>query len=154
MATLDDKPLCKYACGVQCEVIMGPFNGHSAWAKFVCPKCQRWNDWIRKPENESKPRREASQKDLVATYSKGYCEWCLRRAKELPPGHGLVAHHVREYHDGGNPDRENILILCDACHEDCHLKRRHYGHSELGQDPDRTEKRGPMGSLEERPPWE
>lgn len=92
--------------------------------KEVCNGCGKFLRWIPKPDNE-KVRRPAKHRDLVKKYSKGFCELCLKSEVELPNGQGLEAQHVIEFQDGGTEGRENIWIVCTACHKLIHWMRHH-----------------------------
>lgn len=95
------------------------------YGKMVCPQCRRWLAWVKKPENEKRNRRE-SQKHHRAFTSAGvdYCQMCLRKRDELPPGMSFTVHHIVEIQDGGLDEPENTWHLCHFCHEMIHLLRR------------------------------
>jgi len=65
----------------------------------------------------------------VHKYSDGFCELCLLKPDELPPGQTLEAHHIIEVQDGGSADRENIWIVCTKCARLIHWMRTHAGRS-------------------------
>lgn len=92
---------------------------------MVCPKCDRFLAWAKKPENEKRNRRE-SQKLAKVFESAGvhYCQICLRTKDELPPHVVLTVHHVVEVQDEGPDDPANTWRLCTICHEFVHLMRR------------------------------
>jgi 5-methylcytosine-specific restriction endonuclease McrA len=95
---------------------------HHARVDCANPFCQRFVEWLPKPDNE-RVRRPASQRDLVRKYSKGYCEICLILEPYIPKGEELEAQHIIEYQDGGTNDRENIQIVCTRCHRMIHWMR-------------------------------
>lgn len=97
------------------------------FAKEVCPHCNQFMGFAKKPENEKK--RSSTHRELVAKYSKGFCEMCLVPSEELGTGNYLVGHHVKEHSDGGTSDRENVWILCNACHSLVHWTRTHHGRN-------------------------
>lgn len=96
-------------------------------ARLECPMCSFFMGWNRLPKNERK--RSASHRDLVAKYGRGFCEMCLVPSEELGAGNYLVGHHVKEHSDGGTSDRENVWILCNACHSLVHWTRTHHGRN-------------------------
>jgi len=111
---------CRY-CGssnlVQEET---PHTQHHA--KEVCGACGRFRRWIPKPESVG-TRRPANHRKLLVRYSRGFCELCLRKKLELPPGLDLEGHHIIEYQHGGSDERENVSILCSRCHRLTHVLR-------------------------------
>jgi 5-methylcytosine-specific restriction endonuclease McrA len=92
------------------------------YGKLVCAGCGKMLTWIPKPDVE-KSRRPANHNSLVKKYSRGFCELCLRGLEELPARQTLEGHHVLEYDDGGDSTRENVQILCTACHKHVHHVR-------------------------------
>lgn len=96
------------------------------WGKWVCTcGCVAW---LPKPDGDpSKYKRENIHKDLVKKYSKGYCEMCLRteEAVRTRPNETLEAHHVIPYQHGGSHERDNIWIVCTACHKYIEHVRRY-----------------------------
>jgi 5-methylcytosine-specific restriction endonuclease McrA len=97
-------------------------------AKVTCGGCNRFLRWLPKPESDpTKYRRPTSHTNLVADYGQGYCEMCLRKKEDLPPKQTLEAQHVLEFKDGGSNERENIWIVCTACHRMIHWIRTYHG---------------------------
>lgn len=92
-------------------------------ARIDCGKCRRFIGWVRKPENEKTKHREKDQKTLLSKYSHGFCEMCGILDEYVPNNECLVAHHVNEYGNNGNTERENIWILCSRCHALVHHER-------------------------------
>lgn len=102
------------------------------YAKVECSRCRRFVRWLSKPDSDpTKYRRQNAHKDLVAKYGDGFCEMCLRESDELPKGQTLEAQHVIEYQDGGTEKRENIWIVCTACHRWIHWIRTYHGHNTI-----------------------
>jgi 5-methylcytosine-specific restriction endonuclease McrA len=88
--------------------------------------------WIAKPDTDAtKYRREAKHSDLVKKFSNGCCEMCRRSVDELPEKQVLAAHHVVEYQDGGSSERDNIWIVCNACHRLITWVRKYHGSSQI-----------------------
>lgn len=93
-----------------------------------CAECNTHLGFPPKPESDpTKYKRPSKHRDLVREYSKGFCEMCLRSEGELPKGTTLEAQHVQEYQDGGDSTRENIWIVCTACHRMVHWVRTYHG---------------------------
>jgi 5-methylcytosine-specific restriction endonuclease McrA len=130
------------------------------YAKLSCNSCRRFIEWLPKPENKNKIRREKSNTELVAEHGRGYCELCGILQKRIPKGEALEAHHVIEYQQGGDRERENIWIICTRCHKLIHWERTYIHHLIPGEyyavDEDTASAEGakPMDSLEDdKPPW-
>ena len=90
-------------------------------------RCKDCGQFTWQPKEDSKGR-ESKHLDIVKKIGIDYCEWCLRKRKEIPPPGTLEAHHIIEYKDGGTSEDYNILILCTACHKQCHHDRTYYSH--------------------------
>src|SRR3972149_206543 len=97
------------------------------YAKEVCAKCGAYIKFVGKPDN-LKPHRHKSHTELVEQYSKGFCEICGILHNSVPNNEALEAHHVIEYQDGGPKERENIEIVCTACHKLIHWLRTYRRH--------------------------
>lgn len=50
------------------------------------------------------------------------------RREELPLPEVLEAHHVVEVQEGGSDERDNLWIVCTACHSMIHYLRTYLGH--------------------------
>lgn len=133
------------------------------YAKAKCSAC-RASWFVSKPNNDrTKYRRPAGHRNLVEAYSNGYCEMCLREISDLPKGTTLEAQHVKEYQDGGGNERENIWIICTACHRLIHWVRTYHSSMVLhNQATDAMTKPGgdmiagvvnPVGVLQEDGKW-
>jgi len=124
----------------------------SHYGRLICSNCYRHVDWAKKPENEGKKRRASKHRDLVAKYSKGYCQLCMRKIEELPPKCVLTAHHVERYCENGSAEPDNIWIVCTDCHSLIEWARRTLGKCREHQNGnDTTGVEGPetMGLLED-----
>lgn len=98
------------------------------YAKVACGSCGRMLRWLSKPDSDpTKYKRPTKHTNLVADYSRGYCEMCLRKVAELPKGQTLEAQHVIEFANGGSNERDNIWIICTACHRIVHWIRTYHG---------------------------
>ena len=94
-----------------------------------CNQCSTfW--WQPKPENE-KTKRPARHLDLVKKYGRGFCELCgLPVDALLALKRHLLGHHVVECGPDGSKssdERENVWIVCNACHSNIHRTRDYYG---------------------------
>lgn len=109
-----------------------PPTGNSHWRKLSCPECGQFMGWAPKPPDDATKYRPArSSADLVERFGKGYCEMCLRLDIELPAQHGLEAHHVKPHHIGGEDTRDNLWIVCKACHRLIEHARTYHGTNTL-----------------------
>ena len=94
------------------------------YSDLSCPACNRHLGFGKKPESDpTKYKRPKSHQQLVKKYSRGFCEMCLAKEDQLPKGQTLEANHVIEYTNGGEPTRDNIWIVCTACHRLIHWRR-------------------------------
>lgn len=98
-----------------------------------CPECNQHMGFVAKPVVDgAKKKRETSQRDLLAKHSKGFCELCLLTRDELlAAGKYLEAHHVKQYADGGTSERENLWIVCNACHKLIGFVRTYHGRKDV-----------------------
>lgn len=121
--TMQSCPHCKSAGPHKMKLRTKGVHYADAW----CSACERhW--FASKPDSDpTKYRRPSSHKDLVGKYGKGFCEMCLRDEADLPKGTTLEAQHVNEFKDGGDNTRENIWIVCTACHKLIHWVRTYHG---------------------------
>lgn len=117
--------ICQYCGSDRHRRILGPHPG-GHYAKIVCLECDRFHKWEGKPEGT--PKRRKNQAKLLERYSKGFCELCLRQSNQIPLPQVLEAHHVIPVTDGGSDDRDNIQIVCTACHKLIHHQRTYLGH--------------------------
>jgi 5-methylcytosine-specific restriction endonuclease McrA len=96
------------------EIVLMTTGPH--YAKAVC-QCGRFVDWVPKPETDAtKYKRPKQHTDLVNEFGRGYCELCGFEKDQLPYSETLNAHHVERYSEEGPATRENVWILCTACH--------------------------------------
>lgn len=124
---MSDRP-CPRCDSTETRVILGPHPG-GHYSKILCADCNAFKYWGKKPDSEKpkSPRAEVS-KTLVQQYSRGFCEICLRPSVELPLPETLEGHHVIPVTEQGTDDRENIQIVCTACHRWIHHQRTYLGH--------------------------
>lgn len=118
--------ICKIVgCEEGVELVIQDKGPH--YAKYVC-FAGHFNDWVPKPDSD-KSKRPAKHAGLVHKYGNGYCELCGRTESTLRDSDVLEAHHVLEY--SGTPDssRENVWIVCTACHRLIHHMRTYHGRS-------------------------
>ena len=92
------------------------------YAELRCVECGIHNGFLPKPDAD-KIRRPAGHRELVQKYGRGFCEMCLTKDSDLTKNETLTGHHVVEFADGGSSERENIWIICTACHAMLHWLR-------------------------------
>lgn len=107
------------------EVVFSETPQLPHYGREDCADCGRFIRWVPKPEGD-RVRRPSAHRGLVHKFSRGFCEMCLRKENELPDGQTLEAQHVEEFSGGGEPKRENIWIICTACHKLIHCIRTHF----------------------------
>lgn len=114
-------------CGCDAEIrfVLTPDQPH--YGKDVCSKCGAWQRWVPKPDAE-KAKRPAKHRDLVKKHGRGECELCGCPESDLPPGDVLEGHHVEEFQNGGEATRENVWVICTACHSLINWRRTYVGH--------------------------
>lgn len=50
------------------------------------------------------------------------CKWTYEKRKKDDPRTNLELHHVKEHVKGGGQEEENLITLCNVCHDDVHKK--------------------------------
>ena len=124
--TTDEQKICE-TCGTTGEIIETENLAH--YAKCVCPKCDKWLDWVKNPEN-GKNQNRAEHKKLIKLVNESMRDFCWNCSRDkqwlsqLKPSLHLVAHHIIEVCNGGQDTAENIQILCNECHSDVHHRRQ------------------------------
>ena len=137
----------------------GPHHG-----KVICGKCDRFIRWIPKPDRD-KSKRTGKHRKLVKKYGDGYCQLCLTLEERLPAGETLEGHHIVEYQNGGQPSKDNTLILCSACHSLVNWRRTYRRHmvgedgvyhaeDQRGEDPNGIGGTETMGTVEDNQTWQ
>jgi len=111
-----------------CNIEAGPKSPH--YAKEICPICKRHFRWI--PKTENKNKRKPS-KFTPANLSIFFCELCGRNGNALGNKEVLEVHHKIPICDGGLDEKDNILIVCSACHRMVHWLRT-YVNNHLQQE--------------------
>lgn len=101
-------------------------GGHHG--RVECAACQAFIKWAPKPDS-AKKRRPSQSRKLVAQYSQGFCEICLRHELQIPAPQTLEAHHIIPVEKGGGDEQANIQICCTACHKLIHWQRTYLGHT-------------------------
>jgi 5-methylcytosine-specific restriction endonuclease McrA len=97
------------------------------YAKAICTKCGRFIDWLKKPEHDGK---RTSSKFTSESLRILCCELCGRGHAKLGKRSTLDIHHKIPIEEGGKDERDNILVLCTACHRMAHFLRT-YLHRHL-----------------------
>jgi 5-methylcytosine-specific restriction endonuclease McrA len=103
------------------------FAAHK-YSKITCADCGRYIKWGVDPKKPLKKRRSSGQKDLLESFSNGFCELCLRTETLIPRQQQLEAHHIIPVEMGGGNDKANIQIVCTQCHKLIHHIRTYLGH--------------------------
>ena len=111
---------CKYCKSENLVERPRPDTRHHA--ALHCADCGKFQIWVPKPDS-LKTRRPSAHRDLVKKYSRGYCEMCLTKEADLPPGRCLEGHHIVEFASGGTEDRDNVQVVCTGCHTLIHWRR-------------------------------
>lgn len=98
------------------------------YADVHCLRCKSHIGFMPKPDDDvTKYKRPKQHTDLVKKFSRGYCELCGFDKEQLPRSETMHAHHVARYCEGGEPTRENVWILCTACHSLVEHQRTYRG---------------------------
>ena len=118
---------CKHCFSQHGRRIYGPHPG-GHYARIECGSCDRFIKWEGKPDSEKKNASRKNQAKLLNRFGRGFCELCLRPGDSLPLPQVLEAHHIIPVEDGGGDERENIQIVCTACHRLIHHQRTYLGH--------------------------
>lgn len=135
-AALKHRRTCRRCGHVNAPGVIEPYASGPHYAKLLCAQCGAFWDNVGKPDSDpTKHRRPKAHLELVAEYSRGYCEMCNRKESSLRKPNHLVAHHVHEFKDGGTNDRANIWIVCDRCHSLIHWVRKTVGTEGVADDP-------------------
>ena len=93
------------------------------YAKWICPICGLFIEWIPKPKNKDKRTRS---KYSPQNLNIGFCEICGRI--HLGQSETLEIHHKIPIEEGGQDTRENVLVLCTPCHRMTHFLRIYLNH--------------------------
>lgn len=48
------------------------------------------------------------------------CKWTYEKKKKDDPRTNLELHHIKEHVRGGGQEEENLITLCNVCHDDVH----------------------------------
>jgi hypothetical protein len=103
-------------CEKQVETDFYSAPEHSPhYGKTTCRECRAFIGWVKKPKNEGK--RTRSSKYKIDDFDITYCEICLRPIERLGRNEVLEIHHKIEVNEGGEDTKQNILIVCTACHK-------------------------------------
>jgi 5-methylcytosine-specific restriction endonuclease McrA len=65
-------------------------------------------------------RRQISDEEKIAIFSKSQsCEICNKKLKDY---RSAQYHHKKQYIDGGQTTKDNIMVVCQDCHKKIHGK--------------------------------
>ena len=117
---------CPLCFSPETEIRLEP-NASPHYAREICASCGTYIRFVGKPD-EKRERRSAGHIGLVKRYGRGYCEMCLRPAGDVV--RSLTGHHVVPHKMGGSSNRDNVWIVCGACHAAIHHVRTYYGQNE------------------------
>lgn len=98
---------------------MGADSPH--YAKAECPKCFCFLRWMPKPQNDG--IRKKASKYTPDSLDINYCEICGRTLHTVGAKEVLEIHHKVPVSEGGEDKKENILVVCSACHKMCRWLR-------------------------------
>ena len=90
------------------------------YGKAVCPECRKFLQWIPKPKNEGKRPKNKFDPTSLNIFA---CEICGRDSLRIGQYESLEVHHKIPIEEGGEDKRENLLVVCTACHRLCHWLR-------------------------------
>lgn len=115
---------CRFCACNEETIIPGPHPGGHA-ARANCAACGRLVRWVAKEDSE-RIKRPAAHRDLAKKYGKGLCSMCGKTQEKLPANQAFEAHHIVAFEKGGTNDRDNIVVICTACHKLIHWLRHHW----------------------------
>jgi len=154
---MDDRP-CRRCGSTETRIEVLASGPH--YAKEACAGCGNYVRFVPRPDNGDRARRGKSHSDLVSRYSRGFCEMCEILQSRIPNREAMEAHHVIEYRNGGDKERENIWCICTRCHKLIHWLRTYLNHLIPGgqyavdEDPQVPDREKTMDQLEnDLPPW-
>jgi len=102
-------------------VIPTPETIHEAALR--CPECDRFLAWKAKEKNTGKrPKNPITPRGLGIDF----CELCRLSRADLPDKETLEIHHLDWNYE--NNTRENLLVVCTACHAMVNFSKTYRGH--------------------------
>ena len=99
------------------DTILMPNSVH--YAKIVCTVCRKFVKWKKAPDNENK-RTGCPSVSIVANFhgfKKEFCFFCGRTKEQLGWNETLTVDHIKKIEEGGADNKQNMQILCSACHK-------------------------------------
>jgi 5-methylcytosine-specific restriction endonuclease McrA len=110
-----------------CRLFRDPAEMQKVGLGYICG--DRCMELVRKRAREKRARREANK----SSHSKGLldrnrkaakrrdlgCRWCRRTSC-------LQVHHIRYRSQGGGHELDNLITLCQVCHEHAHSDKRRW----------------------------
>lgn len=98
---------------------IGPHYGY-----IDCPTHKRV--WLSKNEKNKKRKTNIELRYELPIKYQTFCWWCGRHSehiKNLRPRTWMEVHHIIPVENEGTNDRDNLMLLCKECHDECHRKR-------------------------------
>lgn len=111
--------ICK-KCGSILKLVPTPNKIH--YGRIDCPNCG-FIRWAKNPETKDKPKRPKTKgRDINGVcefhgFNKEFCFLCLRTREQLGENETLTVDHILEKNIGGEDRKENMQVLCSACHK-------------------------------------
>ena len=124
---MDNKKICKSCGSIEIKEIYENCGIH--YGKYVCCDCDTFVNWIPKPQNENKQRRNKNQsfrkKHMELNNGKLICNFCgVDNAVYNKYDYEFQLDHIKPLAKGGLDEFENTQILCMYCHDEKTKKTR------------------------------
>jgi 5-methylcytosine-specific restriction protein A len=78
-----------------------------------------YNRYRRTPEEQARYRGDWVKIRNRKIAEQPLCERCAKRGRVTP---AVLVHHIKFLSDGGTNDADNLMSLCNACHEAIHQR--------------------------------
>lgn len=106
---------CKH-CEAEIQVKKTPETPH--YARKDCPNCG-FLGWKSKPDNQRSTGSNLSPKKIFEFHNQEEerCFFCRRKKEDLGRNETFTLDHIHELNRGGKDEKENLQVLCTACHK-------------------------------------